>query len=222
MSIANKLINLGTQISVGIDHCNEALIAKGGTEASTLWEVGDRIGEISDENQDLIDMIEGDIVELVISDSVTSIADYALYWRTSLTSIVIPDSVASIGAAAFQNCTSLSSVAFGENSQLTSIDMNAFYECRSLTSIVAPNGVTIINSGTFRNCLLLESLILTRTSSIVSLSSTYSIANTKIANGTGYIYVPQALLSEYQTATNWSTYASQFRAIEDYPDIIGG
>jgi hypothetical protein len=44
----------------------------------------------------------------------------------------------------------------------------------------------------------------------------------------GYIYVPKALLSDedetmdYRRATNWSTFASQFRAIEDYPEICGG
>lgn len=37
----------------------------------------------------------------------------------------------------------------------------------------------------------------------------------------GYIYVPAALIDEYKTATNWATFADQFRAIEDYPDICG-
>jgi hypothetical protein len=38
----------------------------------------------------------------------------------------------------------------------------------------------------------------------------------------GYFYVPRALLSDddatkdYRRATNWATYASQFRALEDY------
>ena len=34
----------------------------------------------------------------------------------------------------------------------------------------------------------------------------------------GYIYVPKALVETYKTATNWSAYASQIRAIEDYPE----
>jgi hypothetical protein len=37
-----------------------------------------------------------------------------------------------------------------------------------------------------------------------------------IKSGTGYIYVPRALVEDYKVATNWSAYASQFRAIEDY------
>lgn len=35
----------------------------------------------------------------------------------------------------------------------------------------------------------------------------------------GYIYVPAALIDSYKAATNWSAYADQFRAIEDYPEI---
>lgn len=30
------------------------------------------------------------------------------------------------------------------------------------------------------------------------------------------------ILVSYKTATNWSTYAVQFRAIADYPEITGG
>ena len=40
--------------------------------------------------------------------------------------------------------------------------------------------------------------------------------NTPIASGTGYIYVPRALVDSYKVATNWATYAAQFRALEDY------
>jgi hypothetical protein len=29
------------------------------------------------------------------------------------------------------------------------------------------------------------------------------------------------LVDSYKTATNWSKYATQIRAIEDYPDICG-
>ena len=32
----------------------------------------------------------------------------------------------------------------------------------------------------------------------------------------GYIYVPRALIEDYKVATNWTTFADQFRALEDY------
>ena len=35
-------------------------------------------------------------------------------------------------------------------------------------------------------------------------------------NASLYVYVPAALVDSYKAATNWSTYASRFRALEDY------
>ena len=46
-----------------------------------------------------------------------------------------------------------------------------------------------------------------------------SVSPIIVESGTGYIYVPQATIEGFKSATNWSTYADQFRAIEDYPDI---
>lgn len=46
--------------------------------------------------------------------------------------------------------------------------------------------------------------------------------DTSYTNGEpGYIYVPQNLIEEYKSATNWSVAADYFRAIEDYPEICG-
>ena len=36
------------------------------------------------------------------------------------------------------------------------------------------------------------------------------------SGGISYIYVPSALIEEYKVATNWTVYADQFRALEDY------
>lgn len=55
----------------------------------------------------------------------------------------------------------------------------------------------------------------------VCKQSSGAFAFSKIEKGGGYIYVPSALVDAYKAATNWSTYANQIRAIEDYPDICG-
>lgn len=245
MSVANKLISLGTKIDAAKTHCNEALVAKGGTEASTLWEVGDRIGEISGGNQQLIDLIECDITELDIPndvtkigdyafankiflsrvgipDSVTTINTYAFYGCTSLASITIPDNVVIIDNSAFYYCENLKNVNFGNNSLLEIIEGYAFNRCSNLEIITIPQNVISLGNYAFGYCSSLASLVLPRSSSIITLGHAKSLTNTLIASGTGYIYVPRALLSEYQSATNWSTYSAQFRAIEDYPDIVGG
>lgn len=48
----------------------------------------------------------------------------------------------------------------------------------------------------------------------------FGAETTPIRQGTGYIYVPFTLVEAYKAADNWSTFANQIRAIEDYP--IGG
>ena len=49
-----------------------------------------------------------------------------------------------------------------------------------------------------------------------------AVSYTKISSGSGYIYVPAALVDGYKAAGNWQNYADQIRAIEDYPEITGG
>jgi len=68
----------------------------------------------------------------------------------------------------------------------------------------------------FCGCAQLQALIL-RNTTLVTLGGDY-LSNTPIAFGTGYIYVPRDLISSYESATNWSRHAGQFRAIEDYTD----
>ena len=100
------------------------------------------------------------------------------------------------------------------NDRVTTIRPYAFYSCKQLTTADFPNA-TIINPYTFDHCLTLTKLIL-RKNTVCTLSNTNALTNTPIASGTGYIYVPSALIDEYKAATNWVTYAAQFRALEDY------
>lgn len=65
----------------------------------------------------------------------------------------------------------------------------------------------------------LKTLILRYSEKIIDNLSSNNFINTPIDRGEGYIYVPKSLIEEYKVATNWSVYADQFRAIEDYPEI---
>lgn len=95
---------------------------------------------------------------------------------------------------------------FGFNSALKTVDLGA-----------STTGQLIIANETFRADTALEALVL-RYPTVATLNRTNAFDNTPIASGTGYIYVPRDLISTYEAATNWSTYAGQFRAIEDYTD----
>ena len=65
-----------------------------------------------------------------------------------------------------------------------------------------------ISTSMFTNCYSLETLVLRRTSAICANGSSATFTNTPFAGyggKTGTVYVPSALISTYQTATNWKT-----------------
>ena len=148
--------------------------------------------------------------------AVTSIGAHAFRMCTNLTSVNFP-ALTSIGGSAFHDCSKLTSVNFPA---LTSIGEFAFQGCANLTSLDFPE-VTKIEMYGFNNCSKLTTVIL-RKNTVCSLDSTIGFSGTPIKYGTGYIYVPRNLVDSYKAAKNWSTYANQIRAIEDYPEICGG
>lgn len=119
----------------------------------------------------------------------------------------------SIRQYAFRACTALASVNFPN---VTSVANGAFYGCTALAKADFASPVAFATNA-FYGCSALTALILRNTEQISTITGT-PFANTPIASGTGYIYVPAAQVDTYKA--NWSTYASQIRAIEDYPDIV--
>lgn len=121
-----------------------------------------------------------------------------------------------VGYGAFWGCSALESVIFVSAQKIV---YAAFYKCSAL-SLADFHAANVIEGYAFSSCSALTSLILR--SNTVCVSETTAFSGTPIASGTGYIYVPRALLSDedstkdYRRATNWSTYAAQFRALEDY------
>ena len=153
-----------------------------------------------------------------------SLGIYAFQSCCSLASITIPDSVTAFGNSVFYNCYSLTSVTISDS--LQSIIDNMFYYCYSLTSVTIPDSVTSIGMNSFTSCYSLASV--TIPDSVTSIgknafSSCYGMAEYHILSTTPptlgtnafqniptdcTIYVPTESLEAYQTATNWSTYAS--------------
>ena len=103
--------------------------------------------------------LNGELVtNLVVSDGVTSIGNYAFSGCSSLTSITIPDSVTSIGDSAFYVCSGLTSITLPDS--VTSIGYGAFEGCIRLTSISIPDSVTSIEKETFHSCSGLTSIMI--------------------------------------------------------------
>lgn len=101
--------------------------------------------------------------------------------------------------------------------EATSIGNSSCTNWTNLQYVDLPKCTSIVTYG-LRNNGKLETLIL-RSETMCTLSN-YALNSTKIFNGTGYVYVPRALIESYQVATNWSKVyaknANAFRALEDY------
>lgn len=151
------------------------------------------------------------------NSTLTTLGMYAFYGCNKLTSLDLP-ALTTANTYAFMECTKLTEVAFP---LLTAITGSMFRRCLGLVKADFSNA-TSIAAYSFYQCTHLETLIL-RSNSVCTLANTSTaLQGTLIAKATtGYVYVPAALVSSYQAATNWSTYAARFRAIEDYPDICG-
>ena len=131
------------------------------------------------------------LTSITIPNSVTSIGDYA-FAATSLTSVTIPNSVTSIGYQAFTFAASLTSVTLPNS--ITSIGDFAFYGATSLTSITIPNSVTSIGALAFYNNTSLTSI--TIPNSVTSIGSSAFRGATSLTS----ITIPNSVTSIGSTA----------------------
>lgn len=152
---------------------------------------------------------------------------------------LIAPTVETIGDEALTNSIIDGSVTELQDNMLTTLQTGAFFKRAALEKVVFGTVTAAKDyafkrcgalrvadfyqsckfyAGCFEGCSALEALIL-RGNSLCTCGTTSTLAGSGIANGTGYIYVPSALVDSYKTATNWSTYANQIRAIEDYPEV---
>ena len=205
----------------------DAIRAKGGASGPmTPQEMPEKIASIP------IDALIDRSITEISSSSATSIGDGAFESCSSLTTANFPAAIY-IGSYAFEFCSSLTtanfpaaiyigSYAFESCSSLTTVDFpvatsigdSAFVFCSALTTADFP-AATSIGVIAFDSCGALKSLLL-RGNNVCTLTDKNAFNSTPIQSGTGYIYVPSALIEQYKVATNWSTYAAQFRALENY------
>jgi hypothetical protein len=134
----------------------------------------------------------------------------AFYCCLNLTDVDLPCTT-DVGKYAFMTCTHLVNV---NMPNVTKLNACVFSQCVALKTIDLPK-VQSIDGVAFGECTALTTLIL-RSETMVELTSATALSDTPIKSGTGYIYVPAALVDTYKAASNWSTYANQFRALEDY------
>ena len=116
--------------------------------------------------------------------------------------------VTTIGSGCFRKATNLTSANLP---LVTALPADAFRESTIRTADFA--AVTNINRTAFTDCTSLETLII-RTPSVCVISDiSVALRGSKIAAGTGYIYVPDNLVDSYKAATNWVALANQIKPI---------
>lgn len=142
------------------------------------------------------------ISEVIIPDSVKSIADYAFYKCDGLANISLSKNLELMGEYAFGHCSSL--VTINIPSKLKRIEEGSFTGCSSLRSVVLSEGLTYISTWAFENC---SSLI------YVKIPSTLTAINTMAFDGCTSMTTAGPLGGGYNYEFLWK---------EEIPDSIFG
>jgi hypothetical protein len=135
----------------------------------------------------------------------TTIASNAFDGCTALQTANFPN-VTTVNNNGFDGCTALQSVTFDS---LSTIGNQAFYNCKNMVSISGP--FKSIKAGVFNGCSKLMSVHITQSDSVCTLSSGVFNGTPLVTDEVGYIYVPDALVDNYKSATNWSALASHIK-----------
>lgn len=157
------------------------------------------------------------------NSEITTLKSYGFMQDFGVTKVDFPN-VTSIEMYGINNCENLISINLPN---LTAGTMHGIHICPNLKS-VAINNITSLTSSSFYSCYNLLAVIITQTTSIPTVYEDsfylcYHILGTTDAtyNPTGakdgYIYVPDSLVEQYKSDTNWSVYASQIKPLSELP-----
>lgn len=156
---------------------------------------------------------------------------------TKLALTELPDKLVYVQGGAFRGCTNMPLTKLGANTRLQNgnnfygckqlniknipantlyIPEYCFYQCTGLTELTIEGAISSIQQYAFGYCSNLSKLVLANVTSVPTLSNINAFSSTPIASGTGYIYVPDALVESFK-ASNWSTYASQIKGLGELP-----
>lgn len=151
-----------------------------------------------------------------------------------LENINLNDNIINLGSSSFYGCSKLTLNSLP--SSLTSLGPNCFYNCSLLSISEIPKGVVSLPGDCFQGCTNITKLTILSDLKSISYSvfknsglTTLSLPNvsavptggnamfqgTPIDTGTGSIYVPDALVENFKSATNWSGYADVIKPISE-------
>jgi hypothetical protein len=216
---AYKSVDINVPIPDGYIQPNGAIdITENGTHDITEYAtVNVNVSSSGGDNGEEIASFLDNTMTVLDNSLATTLRARACQGSTRLVTVNLP-SVTTIGTYAFYDCSSLNTLRLPS---LQTVSSQPFYNCNKLTFADCGN-LKNIPVQAFNTCTSLITLILRKSDGICTLSNINGLTNSGIDKGTGYVYVPKALVETYKANTNWATFVDQFRAIEDYPEICGG
>ena len=207
----DKLVD-STQLDSDLTSVANAIRTKGGTSASLAFPADfvSAIAAIPTGGTDYLPDVCANILTVLDDSGITRInRDFSFRQCTELTSVNLPNltTVGSIGTA-FYGCSKLTEVHLPNlgDSYPSNNSSSTFYGCSKLT-FADLGGWKRLGGTEFYGCTEFKTLVLRRTAGITELASTGAFNNCPFASGGsgGTLYVPQALLTQYTQASNWST-----------------
>lgn len=124
----------------------------------------------------------------------------------------------------FTNCRSLeiADLSGWRTSNVTEMP-SVFYSCPSLKYANLSGWTTesvTTNARMFGATSSIEAIVID-SPSLFQLTSTNTFSNSSVKNGgTGFVYVPDNLVDEYKTATNWVLVADQIKPLSELPQEV--
>lgn len=142
---------------------------------------------------------------------VGALSEDAFNGCTRLKKAVLP-SLKVLPDECFYGCTALTDVTL---TKVEIVQRGCFYGCTSLVRTDLPAVTEFYGGDPWEGCTALETLVIgTNDSTTVAIDTTSRfLSDTKIASGTGYIYVADSLVDKYKADTNWCTFADQIKGI---------
>lgn len=152
-------------------------------------------------------------IVILNSTSIEEIASYGFYQSTKLEECNTPNLQKLTDGFAFSGCRALERVDFPNVSGV--VGGSTFNGCSALTYANLGNA-TQLGTSCFSGATNLKALVLPKTNGITALNNVNVFSGSAIANGTGFVYVPD--VDAYKNATNWSTYADQIKPLSELPE----
>lgn len=139
----------------------------------------------------------------------TAFMNYSFHNRTGITQVFAKKAL-SVRGNAFQGCTRLQ---YFVGVKTNYVSTYGLAECTELLAVDLGGGISDFEdsglpyTNAFNGSGKLKTLIIRNSSIVTQLNSINNFTNTPFASGKsgGTLYVPSALISSYQSATNWST-----------------